>query len=144
MVADREDLILAEVNSAEAASRQWQLIGDKGIIEEGWKMKWEVQDIRDVILSVGRNEVVLDMTRLKFPLHLRPWRQGDFFKPLGMQGKKKISDLLVDAKVPVPLKSRVMVLCSGEEILWVVGFQISDDHKVKPSTRRVLHLTWNP
>ena len=52
----------------------------------------------------------LDYDKLKFPLRVRHWAAGDWFIPLGMKGKKKVSDLMIDEKIPVNLKSRVLVL----------------------------------
>ncbi len=51
-----------------------------------------------------------DPDELTFPLKLRPWKQGDAFYPLGMAGKKKVSDFMIDSKIPVTLKKEVLVL----------------------------------
>ncbi|MEM9326310.1 MAG: tRNA lysidine(34) synthetase TilS [Bacteroidota bacterium] len=83
----------------------------------------------------------LDLDRLSFPLHLRGWQQADCFTPLGMSGTKKVSDLLIDRKVPVIKKKETLVLVSGKEIAWVVGHQMSDRFKVTPQTRRLIKIT---
>ncbi|NJL13046.1 MAG: tRNA lysidine(34) synthetase TilS [Microscillaceae bacterium] len=75
---------------------------------------------------------LLDFDQLRFPLTLRLWQAGDYFYPLGMNRRKKLSDFLIDAKVPLWAKSRVWVLCSGEEIVWVVGHRISERFKIWP------------
>jgi tRNA(Ile)-lysidine synthase len=54
-----------------------------------------------------------------------------------MKGKKKISDLMIDEKIPVNLKSRVLVMESGADIIWVVGHRIDDRYKVSENTTRV-------
>jgi tRNA(Ile)-lysidine synthase len=90
--------------------------------------------------AFGENPAVadLDFDRLTFPLHLRRWQPGDWFYPLGMNGKrKKISDLLVDLKVPRPLKARVWVLVSGDDVAWVVGHRLDERFRVTDATRRV-------
>ncbi len=89
-------------------------------------------------------EVSLDSTRLTFPLRWRPWREGDRFYPLGMEHRKKVSDLLIDRKVPVADKLRVTVLESGGEIVWVVGHRIDNRYKITPETKRVLTFTVTP
>ena len=61
---------------------------------------------------------VLDWDRLVFPLTLRRWRAGDHFHPLGMKGTKKISDFLIDNKVPLPDKQHVWVIESSGNIIW--------------------------
>lgn len=83
----------------------------------------------------------LDKSKLTFPLILRPWQEGDAFVPFGMAGKKKISDFLIHEKVERSEKSKVYVLCSGEEICWVVGMRISDAFKLEESTTSVFLLT---
>ncbi len=82
-----------------------------------------------------------DFEKLTFPLRLRRWQPGDWLCPLGMGGKrKKVSDLLVDLKVPRPLKNRVWVLISGSEIAWVVGHRLDERFRVTDATRRVWRL----
>jgi tRNA(Ile)-lysidine synthase len=76
----------------------------------------------------------LDASKIIFPLRWRKWKNGDAFKPLGMTTKKKISDLLIDMKIPAPEKENVTVLESAGRIVWVVGQRISDEFKVTPAT----------
>lgn len=79
----------------------------------------------------------LDYEKLTFPLTLRPWKSGDWFTPLGMKGKKKISDFLVDQKVPVHKKDSIYVLESNGSIAWVIGFRIDERFKVTDTTKKV-------
>ncbi|MEJ7664583.1 MAG: tRNA lysidine(34) synthetase TilS [Hymenobacter sp.] len=52
--------------------------------------------------------------------------------PLGMKGKKHLSDFLIDQKVPLNLKDDVRVLTSADgKICWVVGFRVDDRFKVE-------------
>ena len=78
-----------------------------------------------------------DRSRIHFPLRLRPWKEGDKIQPLGMKGMKKISDVLIDKKISRADKSKVMVLLSEDEIIWIVGIMCSDRVKVTPSTKEV-------
>jgi len=93
--------------------------------------------------SINKEEaaIVLDIDSLRFPLTWRKWKAGDFFFPLGMTGRKKISDFLVDQKVSLVDKGAVSVLESAGEIAWVVGYRIDDRFKVKPTTEHVLLIT---
>ena len=85
----------------------------------------------------NEDRAMLDLDRLQFPLLLRRVEAGDRIRPLGMKGRKKISDLLTEHKVPVHLKDQAWVLVSGGEIVWVAGLKISDRFKILPSTRQV-------
>ena len=84
----------------------------------------------------------LDFDRLAFPLTLRQWKPGDFFVPLGMSGKKKLSDFMIDEKIPVNLKRKVQVLLSGNDIVWITGMRIDDRFKIRPGTKKVLIVAY--
>ena len=103
---------------------------------------YEYCDI-DTIKNFGvpENIAQIDADRLQFPLTLRRWRDGDWFVPFGMTGRKKVSDFLVDAKVSVAEKQRQFVLLSGDEIVWLVGRRIDDRYRLTPGTENVLRIT---
>lgn len=79
--------------------------------------------------------VSLDYDRLAFPLTLRKWQEGDRFVPLGMKGTKKLSDYLIDEKVDRFAKEEVWVLCSGQDICWVIGHRPDDRFKLTDKTK---------
>ena len=79
---------------------------------------------------------MLDYDKLEFPLFLRKWKKGDFFFPLGMKGKKKLSDFFIDNKISIPEKEQIWVLCSTDEIIWVVGMRISERFKISEKTKK--------
>ena len=91
--------------------------------------------------SIDRSSenLMLDLDKLAFPLTLRTWKQGDKIKPLGMTNQKLVSDLLIDSKIPVPLKSQVKILISSHKIAAVVGVRVSEDFKVEESTSQAIH-----
>lgn len=100
------------------------------------------------ILTLGEGQALdkdpanamLDKDLLTFPLHVRNWEEGDKFMPLGMRKFKKVSDFLIDLKIPHIQKQRVKVLCSGANIAWLIGFRIDDRYKFSPYTRRVMYF----
>ena len=88
------------------------------------------------------NTAALDAAKLSFPLVLRAWAPGDWLIPLGMRGKQKVSDLLVNLKVPANLKDRVLVLVNGNgSLVWVVGHRPDDRFKVTDATEVVVEVT---
>ncbi len=94
-------------------------------------------------LHCPKNEALLSADALQFPLQLRRWRHGDWFVPLGMQSPKKVSDLLIDGKVPLTEKENQGVLVSGEDsIVWVVGRRIDDRYKITESTVRAIRVVF--
>ena len=76
--------------------------------------------------------------RIKSPLFLRNREIGDRFQPLGMKGSKKLKDFFIDEKIPLKERERAPLLLSGKEIIWVVGYRISDKAKVTNKTKKVL------
>lgn len=87
------------------------------------------------------NSLYIDLEKVYWPLKIRKWKMGDKMRPFGMKGRKKISDILIDQKVPIAEKSRIFVLEDGEgEILWLIGKKLSDKARLYPNTQRFLHV----
>lgn len=92
-------------------------------------------------LSRQLSRVHLDADKVKYPLYLRRWRKGDMFTPIGMKGAKKLSDFFVDIKLSRYQKEQVWLLTSADdEILWVVGYRISDKVKYTQHTKRIIEI----
>jgi tRNA(Ile)-lysidine synthase len=87
---------------------------------------------------------VLDADALRGPLTVAPVRPGDRMRPLGMQGSRKLSDILIDAKVPARVRPLVPIVRDGERIVWVAGVRSSEDCRVGPATTRTVRLRWEP
>jgi tRNA(Ile)-lysidine synthase len=91
----------------------------------------------------GSNYAILDADKINFPLKLRRWKPGDSFRPLGMKGSKKISDYLINIKVPLPDKQHIWIIESGSKIVWIVNHRIDDRFKVTEKTRQILQIEYN-
>ena len=83
----------------------------------------------------------LDASAIRFPLTLRKWQHGDSFYPLGMRKRKKLSDFFTDLKFTLQQREDTWLLCSGDAILWIVGYRIDNRYRVTSSTRAVLRIT---
>ena len=90
----------------------------------------------DLTIHNDINFAILDYEKLHFPLELRKWEKGDFFLPLGMKGKKKLSDFFVDNKTSIHDKEQKWVLCSAGDIIWVVGMRIDERYKISDKTKK--------
>ena len=84
-----------------------------------------------------KNIIFLDKEKLIFPLTLRKWKNGDFFYPIGMNGKKKLSDFFIDNKFTQFDKEDCYLLCSGEDIVWIIGHRMDDRFKISDDTKKV-------
>ena len=139
-VIDRGDVVIAPIAEEDSC----ETLVDKGTVRSymgGSVLYFEYCDI-DFIESLdqGDNVALLDADKLKFPLKVRRWQEGDWFVPFGMSGRKKLSDYLIDKKVSMAEKSRQFVLVSGDDIVWVVGRRLDDRYAITRKTENVLKV----
>ncbi|MDA9228352.1 tRNA lysidine(34) synthetase TilS [Flavobacteriales bacterium] len=78
-----------------------------------------------------------DYERLVFPLVIRKWKSGDKFIPSGMKGFKKLSDFFIDNKINRLLKEKTLLLCSNDDIIWVIGSRIDERYKATSKTKKM-------
>jgi tRNA(Ile)-lysidine synthase len=104
------------------------------------KLTFSCVDNKNFEISRSPDIGCLDFDKLRFPLILRNWQEGDSFFPLGMSQKKKISDFLIDSKVPLTFKHNVKVLVSDGQIAWVIGHRIDNRFKISETTEKIFLL----
>lgn len=85
--------------------------------------------------------VYVDKDLLKFPLTVRHWEKGDYFYPFGMQGKKKLSKFFKDEKYSALEKEKALVLCSKDNIVWVLNKRLDNRFKVTQDTQNILKIS---
>jgi tRNA(Ile)-lysidine synthase len=90
----------------------------------------------------GPDRVSLDADAVTWPLVVSAMKDGDRMRPFGMEGTKKVGDLLTDAKVPRRLRPVVPVVRDGDRVVWVAGIRLAEDVRVTPATVRVAELEW--
>ena len=135
---DREHLVFVPNQSNEIESVK--IDRDQKSLNDPVKMDFSEEAVSDKFKSATPNQVFLDLEKLTFPLTIRPWREGDKFQPLGMKGKQKVSDFLIQQKVPVFEKDRVLVVESEGVIAWIVGMRVSHPFRITESTKRVFRI----
>lgn len=99
-----------------------------------------LRDLGRHIHPKQRKNIVVDADVAGDPLHLRGWRPGDRFRPLGAPGSKKLHDFFVDAKIPRHRRGRVPILVSGTRIVWVGEGRIDEWFKLTPRSKRALRF----
>tara|TARA_B110000238_G_scaffold197858_1_gene241321 strand:- start:43650 stop:44966 length:1317 start_codon:yes stop_codon:yes gene_type:complete len=131
---DRDDIILSYKKIKKEISSI--LINEKDTkLEKSVKLKFSSSIVGD--FNNDKNFGFFDLEKLVFPLELRKWRDGDFFYPLGMKVKKKLSDFFIDEKFSILNKKDAWILCSNNDIIWVVGSRIDDRYKISINTKKM-------
>ena len=122
--------------------RCFDIPGAMVLREHGVKIRVQVVPLEHFDKAqLGGAQVALDADRLGARVQVRSLRPGDRFQPLGMEGHKKLSDFLIDAKWPKISRDEVLVLTRGEEIAWVAPLRSSHAFRIKSTTRRIALCT---
>ena len=95
----------------------------------------------DFQVSKDKNCIHIDASKLRFPILLRHWHEGDTFFPFGMNNHKKISDFFIDKKLTMMEKEESWLLVSGDDIVWIVGQRLDNRFRVTDKTTEVIQLT---
>ncbi len=142
LVIGRKELQLSEIK--DVVDEEIQIEAGEERIEKPLPLRFSrFEKTADFVIDKSPDVAQLDFDKLKFPLTLRHWRQGDRFRPLGMKGSKLLSDFFVDQKFTDAQKRNVFLLVSAEnEVLWVVGHRIDDRFKVTEATKSVFRCVW--
>jgi tRNA(Ile)-lysidine synthase len=136
---DRERIFLDKIRSREQHEK-WIMRDSKAISVASRMLVFDVLDAAETSISDDPNLALLDLERLHFPLKARHWQHGDSFYPLGMKHKKKVSDFMIDEKIPVNLKNQIIAIFSGENLVWIVGHRIDDRYKITKQTRKIFRI----
>ena len=144
-------------------SETHRLIKDRDVLilakkdPEQKKVEYQIQEGEDIVmLPIGRfslceveelsiaspNCVFLNKEKLSFPLELRKWSTGDIFYPFGMKGKKKLSDFFNDNKLSLPEKESTWLLCSGDDIVWIVNRRADNRFAITNPAQKILKITY--
>ena len=97
----------------------------------------------DDISNQATNTIFVDEDKLQFPLVIRKWQAGDWFYPHGLNGKKKLSKFFKDEKYSLLDKSEAWLLCSNNQIVWIIGDRQDDRFKVTETTTKILKIKYS-
>lgn len=136
LIKDRDYLLLSEIH-AKSFEKVAILEIDKNVEAPfGTLYLNEVNTVSET----AKHILYVDKNKLHFPLILRTWEEGDVFYPLGMLGKKKLSKYFKDEKFSLLDKETTWLLCSKNEIVWVIGKRADDRFKVTETTKHILKI----
>ncbi|MCD6353874.1 MAG: tRNA lysidine(34) synthetase TilS [Proteobacteria bacterium] len=93
--------------------------------------------------KTSKNFALIDFDKVKFPLIVRNWHEGDRFQPLGTKGFKKVRDFFIDIKLPRGERENTPLILFGDCIAWIGGQRIDDRVKITNSTNKILRMEIN-
>jgi len=151
LLKDREMLILSEMLKQEEIER-FEISENTTEINLPIVLKFETIDIPfdtknhqnkvlEELIFDDKNTISIDFNHIEFPLILRKRQKGDFFFPIGLHGKKKVSKFFKDEKLSLIDKENAWLLCSKNDIIWVVGMRLDDRFKVTKTTSKILKIS---
>ena len=136
LIKDREYLLLQAL--CHSINERFVIDAVSGTIREPVPMK--IEEVNE--MGETSNKILyVDKETLNHKLSIRKWEKGDYFYPFGMRGKKKVSKFYKDEKMDLISKERQWLLCSGDNIIWVMGRRGDDRFKVTPQTKSILKFS---
>jgi len=150
LLKNRDFLILTEFSTIKE-NKSYQIAENTSKINEPLKLKFETIPIssdtknhQKKVLSElyfdDINTISIDADSVQFPLTIRKWRKGDYFYPIGLKGKKKLSKFFKDEKLSLLTKENTWILCSNDAIIWIIGKRLDDRFKVTKTTTKILKI----
>ncbi|WP_055437001.1 tRNA lysidine(34) synthetase TilS [Lacinutrix algicola] len=138
LIKDRSHIILAPLSLDEEAVLITIIKEDKDkSIPNGVLFFEEVNTIE----KASKNEIFVDTEKLNYPLTVRKWKEGDYFYPLGGNGKKKLSKYFKDEKLSLLDKEKCLLLYSNNEIVWILNYRADERFKVTNNTNKILKIS---
>jgi tRNA(Ile)-lysidine synthase len=138
LLKNRDTLILSSRVNTNDETFFWIAKNQKDV---KFPLKLSFCNVDDISVQ-PTNVIFVDEERLIFPLEIRKWKEGDWFFPFGMNGKKKLSKFFKDEKFSLLDKSNTWLLCSDNQIVWVVGTRQDERFKVTETTTRILKINY--
>lgn len=137
LLKDREVLILEELKEGETTVYYIESADSKLV----YPISIELLKTNEVFNNSTKNEVFVNNELINFPLSIRKWKESDYFYPLGMKGqKKKVSKYFKDEKMSLIDKENTWLLCSGDDIVWIVGRRADERFKITKETTQILKI----
>ncbi len=139
IIRNRKWLILAAHNNPESSVI---IINetDKAISFAKGNLIFEKTETANHKINGDDCTALLDADAITFPLILRKWKQGDYFYPLGMMKKKKLSKFFIDQKMSLTDKENVWILESNKKIIWIIKKRIDERFKIQASTKNAIKI----
>jgi len=101
------------------------------------KIKFDFVGVENIDFKNNR-AIYMDYNAIRFPVEIRNIKTGDRMQPLGMEGKRKIKDIFIDAKIPKKRRCRIPLLVDRDSVLWIIGMKMNNAVKLTKMTEKVV------
>jgi tRNA(Ile)-lysidine synthase len=88
----------------------------------------------------GKNTIYLDLDKIQQPMIIRNRRDGDWFQPLGTQGRQKIKTFFIDRKIPVWRRDETILVADRLSVICIENMHLDDRVKITAKTKNVLKI----
>ena len=138
LIKNREELLISEVTKNNNES--FIIPKNTNHITTPIKLSFHK---RKTIGEFSLKTAYIDKNKLNHTLVVRKWKKGDYFYPIGMQGKKKLSKYFKDSKLSLVDKENKWLLCDGDAIVWIIGTRMDNRYKITDKTTDILEINFS-
>jgi len=137
LLKNRDTLILSPISELEE-NEVFEIGAEEKDVN--FPLKLRLCQVDDITIDSNK-AIFVDAEKIRFPLILRKWKEGDVFHPFGMNGKsKKLSKLFKDEKLSLIEKEKIWILCSDNQIVWVIGIRQDERFKIENTTNEIIKI----
>ncbi|MEO8533560.1 MAG: tRNA lysidine(34) synthetase TilS [Flavobacterium sp.] len=137
LLKNRDALILSPISEV-SENEEYEI--NENDSEVNFPLNLKLCQVDDITIESNK-AIFVDAEKIHFPLILRKWNEGDVFHPFGMEGKsKKVSKLFKDEKLSLLEKEKTWILCSDNQIVWIVGIRQDERFKIEKTTNKILKI----
>jgi tRNA(Ile)-lysidine synthase len=137
LLKNRDTFILSPISEA-SEEEKYEI--NESDTDVNFPLNLKLCQVDDITIDSNK-AIFVDAEKIQFPLVLRKWNEGDVFLPFGMNGKsKKVSKLFKDEKLSLIEKEKIWILCSDNQIVWVVGIRQDERFKIENTTNKILKI----
>ncbi len=137
MIKDRDFLLVDSLEENVGDDRKIVITKENMVLDTPIHLTFK--DVKE-IEETGDHIIYVDKETLNFPLVVRKWKIGDYFYPYGLKGKKKISKFFKDEKLSLIAKEQQWLLCSEDDIMWIIKKRADNRFKITEKTTQVLKI----
>ncbi len=138
LLKDRDFLILSSKETTDFDEISINSITEK----PNFPLKLSLCNLSDISNQL-KSVIFVDENKIQFPLTIRKWKEGDYFYPSGMQGKKKVSKYFKDEKFTLFQKQDTWILESNNQIVWIIGHRADERFKTEKTTQTTIKIAFN-